>query len=80
MARPEVTGRKVFRRLRDRYPTVSRATLWRWRQDPEFPAPDLVAGGTEFFTDETMDAYDAHRTARKAQRRAGSLTRNEATP
>ena len=56
---------KVLRRLRDRYPTVHPSTRWRWKQDPDFPEPDMIAGRTEFYTDEALDAYDARRTARE---------------
>jgi hypothetical protein len=53
-------------RLRDRYPTVSRMTLWRIRREPGFPAGiDIL--GTEYFYEDELEAYEEsrHRLSQK---------------
>jgi hypothetical protein len=48
-------------RLRDRYPTASRMTRWRIRNEPEFPA-GVDIHGTEYFYVDELDAYEeSHR-------------------
>jgi hypothetical protein len=47
-------------RLRDRYPTTSRMTQWRMRQQPDFPAGVLVRGTKYFYSDE-LEAFEESR-------------------
>jgi hypothetical protein len=47
-------------RLRDRYPTVSRMTLWRIRKEPGFPdGVDIL--GTEYHYVDELEAYEEAR-------------------
>jgi hypothetical protein len=60
-------------RLRDRYPTTSRMTQWRMRQESGFPdGIDIL--GTEYFYSDELDAYEESR--RRSKR---STTEAEAT-
>jgi hypothetical protein len=56
-------------RLRDRYPTASRMTRWRIRNEPGFPAGVDILGTEYHYTDE-LDAYEEAR--RRREREAAS--------
>jgi hypothetical protein len=47
-------------RLRDRYPTASRMTLWRIRNVPGFPAGIDILGTQYFYSDE-LQAFEESR-------------------
>jgi hypothetical protein len=51
-------------RLRDRFPTTSRMTRWRIRNEPGFPAA-IPLKGTEYFYADELDAYEEARRAEK---------------
>jgi hypothetical protein len=53
------TQRKLVR-LRDRYPTASRMTLWRIRRQPGFPG-GIDHLGTEYHYEDELEAYEASR-------------------
>jgi hypothetical protein len=46
-------------RLPKRY-SVSRETVWRWKQDPRvgLPKPAAIINGIEYFDDDVLDAFD----------------------
>lgn len=46
-------------KLPDRY-GVTRKAIWDWQRDPRlnFPKPDAVVNGREYFGDDTLDAWD----------------------
>jgi hypothetical protein len=48
------------RRLPVRY-GVRRETVVRWKQDPSvnFPKPDAIINGIEYFDEQKLDEYDA---------------------
>ena len=48
-------------RLRDRYPTVSRMTIWRMRNAPGFPAGVDINGTTYHYQDELEEYEQARR-------------------
>jgi hypothetical protein len=50
-----------------RYERCSK-TIKRWEDDPKvnFPAPDLVVNDRDYWTDETLDAFDARRAEEQA--------------
>jgi hypothetical protein len=48
---------RVRVRLRDRYPTASRMTRWRMRQQPGFP-DGIEVLGTEYFYEDELEAYE----------------------
>ncbi|MGY4283636.1 hypothetical protein ACVWXO_002856 [Bradyrhizobium sp. LM2.7] len=51
-------------RLRDRYPTVSRMTQWRMRQEPGFPAGVEILGTEYHYVDE-LEAFEESRRRSK---------------
>jgi hypothetical protein len=53
-------------RLRDRYPTASRMTRWRIRNQPGFP-DGIDQNGTEYFYDDELEAHEESRRRRKAR-------------
>ena len=53
-------------RLRDRYPTTSRMTHWRMRQEPGFRA-EVVVLGTEYFYEDELEAFEVSRRRFDAQ-------------
>jgi hypothetical protein len=58
-------------RLPARY-GVRRETIWRWKHDPnvDFPEPDAVINGIDYYSDKTLDEFDKATLAkRKAERR-----------
>jgi hypothetical protein len=54
-----MSQRKLVR-LRDRYPTASRMTRWRIRNQPGFPV-GIDHLGTEYFYEDELDVYDESR-------------------
>src|SRR6476660_7834515 len=62
-------------RLRDRYPTTSRMSLWRLRKEPGFPdGIDIL--GTEYFYSDELEAYEESRRRRREQSsEAASVTK-----
>jgi hypothetical protein len=54
-----MSQRKLVR-LRDRYPNVSRMTIWRIRHEPGFPA-GIDHLGTEYHYEDELDLYDESR-------------------
>ena len=67
-------------RLRDRYPTVSRMTLWRIRKDPAFP-DGIDVNGTEYFREGELDDYEETRRRRRQQSpEPASAAETESTP
>jgi hypothetical protein len=63
-------------RLRDRYPTVSRMTIWRMRQEPGFP-DGVVINGTEYHYSDELDAFEEAR--RRLTLRSTTAASNPAT-
>jgi hypothetical protein len=55
-----MTQKRELVRLRDRYPTASRMTRWRIRNEPGFPAGiDIL--GTEYFYSDELQAFEESR-------------------
>jgi hypothetical protein len=61
-----MSQRKLVR-LRDRYPTVSRSTLWRMRNEPDFPNAVVVLN-TEYFYEHELETHEESR--RRVKQRA----------
>jgi hypothetical protein len=56
-------------RLRDRYPTTSRMTRYRMRQEPGFPSGiDIL--GTEYHYSDELEAYEESRRRLTPKRNA----------
>jgi hypothetical protein len=53
-------SKRELQRLKDRYPGVSRMTLWRIRRQPGFP-DGIDQNGTEYHYTDELDAYEASR-------------------
>ena len=53
-------------RLRDRYPTASRMTRHRIRNQPGFP-DGVDQNGTEYFYEDELEAHEESRRRRKLQ-------------
>ena len=54
-----MSHRKLVR-LKDRYPTASRMTLWRISNEPGFPAA-VVIRNTKYRYEDELDAYEEAR-------------------
>ena len=69
-----MSQRKLVR-LRDRYPTASRMTRWRIRNQPGFPA-GIDHCGSEWFFEDELDVYDEsrHRLTPKPDAAEGEVT------
>lgn len=66
---------RVLVRMRDRYPTASRMTQWRIRQQPGFPnAVDQL--GTEWFYADELEAFEEKRRRLASKK---TTTKSEAT-
>jgi hypothetical protein len=70
-------SKRALVRLRDKFPTPSRMTLWRIRREPGFPAGfDIL--GTEYFYDDELDAYaESRRRRREASAEADTAATKE---
>ena len=66
-------SKRVLAPLRHRYPTVSRMTLWRMKNQPGFPAA-VDINGTEYFYEDELEAYEESRRRQRSETRppAGS--------
>jgi len=62
-------------RLPDRF-GVCRETIWRWKNDPavEFPKPDAIINGQEYYYEETLDEFDRATVAKRAAKRCKAET------
>ena len=65
-----MSERKLVR-LRDRYPTTSRITRWRFRNEPGFPNAVIVRN-TEYFYDDELEAYEESRRCAKQEHSAAA--------
>lgn len=67
---------RILVRLRHRYPSVSRMTIWRIKKAPGFPDP-VIVNGVEYFVDSELTAHEEQnrRRARPAEA-AGNSTDN----
>ena len=67
-----MSQRKLVR-LRDRYPTASRMTRWRIRNQPGFPG-GIDHLGTEYFYEDELEAFDESRRRLASKRDAAEVT------
>ena len=71
-------SKRVLVPLRHRYPTVSRMTQWRMKNQLGFPA-GVDINGTEYFYEDELEAYEESRRRRRQQSsRSVSAAKDEA--
>lgn len=54
--------------LADRFPGVSRMTLWRIEREPDFPTPIIVRGRKYYYEDE-LEVFEESRRRQRQQSR-----------
>ena len=64
---------RVLVRLRDRYPTASRMTRWRIRNQPGHP-DGIDHLGTEYFYEDELEAFDESRRRLASKRDEAEVT------
>jgi len=67
-----MSQRKLVR-LRDRYPSASRMTVWRLRNEPGFPSAVILLK-SEFFYEDELEVYEQSRRRIKPQRATSTAT------
>jgi hypothetical protein len=60
-------------KLGDRYPGTSRMTRWRWKHDPDFPAP-VILNGTEYYVASELTEYEEARRRTRQHATAAAET------